>query len=53
METRREEIEADIPLGRVATVEDVAGVALFLASPDSDYLTGVTVPVAGGSWMTT
>lgn len=53
METRRAEIEAEIPLGRVAAVEDVAGVALFLASPDSDYLTGVTVPVTGGSWMST
>ena len=53
MEERRSEIEADIPLGRVATVEDVAGVALFLASDDADYLTGVTIPVTGGSWMTT
>jgi NAD(P)-dependent dehydrogenase (short-subunit alcohol dehydrogenase family) len=31
----------------------VAGVALFLASPAADYLTGVTIPVAGGSWMWT
>jgi NAD(P)-dependent dehydrogenase (short-subunit alcohol dehydrogenase family) len=53
METRRAEIEADIPLGRVASVEDVAGAALFLASPDSNYLTGVTIPVAGGSWLST
>lgn len=53
MESRRAEIESDIPLGHVATVEDVAGVALFLASSDSDYLTGITIPVAGGSWMTT
>jgi 3-oxoacyl-[acyl-carrier protein] reductase len=53
MESRRAEIEADIPLGRVASVEDVAGVALFLASTDSDYLTGITIPVAGGSWLST
>lgn len=53
MEERRAEIVADIPLGRVASVEDVAGVALFLASPDADYLTGITIPVAGGSWLTT
>ena len=46
-------LTADIPLKRTATVEDVAGVALFLASPAADYLTGVTIPVAGGSWMTT
>jgi NAD(P)-dependent dehydrogenase (short-subunit alcohol dehydrogenase family) len=46
-------LTADIPLGRIATIEDVAGVALFLASPAADYLTGVTIPVAGGSWMWT
>jgi len=48
-----EALTADIPLGRIATVKDVAGVALFLASPAADYLTGITIPVAGGSWMWT
>lgn len=47
------EILASIPLGRIASVEDVAGVALFLASPYADYLTGITIPVAGGSWLST
>ncbi len=47
------EILASIPLGRIASVEDVAGVALFLASQDADYLTGITIPVAGGSWLST
>ena len=46
-------LAADIPLGRIATVEDVAGVAVFLASSAADYLTGITIPVAGGSWMST
>jgi NAD(P)-dependent dehydrogenase (short-subunit alcohol dehydrogenase family) len=36
------------PLGRLATPEDQARAALFLASPDADYLTGVIMPVDGG-----
>jgi NAD(P)-dependent dehydrogenase (short-subunit alcohol dehydrogenase family) len=39
------------PLGRIAHGEDVARVAAFLASDQADYLTGLSVPVAGGSWM--
>jgi NAD(P)-dependent dehydrogenase (short-subunit alcohol dehydrogenase family) len=46
-------LTADIPLKCNATVEDVAGVALFLASPAADYLTGITIPITGGSWMST
>jgi 3-oxoacyl-[acyl-carrier protein] reductase len=47
----RAEIEAQIPSGRVGTVDDVAGVILFLASPMADYLAGVTVDINGGSWF--
>ena len=39
---------ATVPLGRAGTPADVAGVALFLASPDSDYVTGQTINVDGG-----
>ncbi len=53
METMAEEIVSQIPLGRIASVEDVAGVALFFASKDADYLTGTTMLVAGGSWLST
>jgi 3-oxoacyl-[acyl-carrier protein] reductase len=53
METLGAQITADIPLGRIATVDDVAGVAVFFASDAANYLTGITIPVAGGSWMTT
>src|SRR5215471_16401315 len=38
----------NIPLKRLGTAEDVAGVAAFLASPDADYITGNTVLVDGG-----
>ena len=39
------------PLGRLGSPNDVAGVALFLASPDSDYLTGQAINVTGGMVM--
>jgi glucose 1-dehydrogenase len=39
---------ANIPLGRMGTPEDVAGVALFLASDDGAYVTGSTYFVDGG-----
>ncbi|MBM3251430.1 MAG: 3-oxoacyl-[acyl-carrier-protein] reductase [Candidatus Omnitrophica bacterium] len=37
-----------IPLNKMGTPKDVAGVCLFLASPDSDYITGQTIVVDGG-----
>lgn len=39
---------ATIPLGRLATAEDVAGTAVFLASDDAKFLNGVELPVDGG-----
>ena len=46
-----EERSREIPLGRAALGTDVAVVAAFLASAESDYLTGLSIPVAGGSLM--
>jgi NAD(P)-dependent dehydrogenase (short-subunit alcohol dehydrogenase family) len=40
------------PLGRIGTPEDIAGVALFLASRAGAYVTGATIPVDGGIAMT-
>lgn len=40
-----------IPLGRLETPEDVAGVVSFLASPDAAYLTGQSIVVDGGMWF--
>jgi NAD(P)-dependent dehydrogenase (short-subunit alcohol dehydrogenase family) len=51
LEKNGAEILAQIPLARPATVADVAGVILFLASPMADYLNGVTIDVNGGSWF--
>ncbi len=40
--------ELAIPLGRGEQPSDVAGVVAFLASPDSDYMTGQAINVDGG-----
>lgn len=40
--------EERIPMGRVGTPEDVAKVALFLVSEDSQYVTGAVIPIDGG-----
>jgi meso-butanediol dehydrogenase/(S,S)-butanediol dehydrogenase/diacetyl reductase len=40
-----------IPLGRAATVDDVAKAAAFLASSQSDYMTGQAINIDGGFLM--
>jgi 3-oxoacyl-[acyl-carrier protein] reductase len=44
----RKQIEAITPLGRIGQVDDIAPAAVFLASPDSGWITGETLRVAGG-----
>jgi 3-oxoacyl-[acyl-carrier protein] reductase len=41
-------VEAQVPLGRAGTVEDVAGAVAFLASSDADYITGQVLELHGG-----
>jgi len=41
--------QARIPLGRLATPEDIARVALFLASDAASYVTGAIIPMDGGT----
>ena len=45
---RREKALTKIPLGRFGTVEEMAGVALFLASPMAGFVTGQTIVADGG-----
>jgi NAD(P)-dependent dehydrogenase (short-subunit alcohol dehydrogenase family) len=44
-----DDIQARIPLGRVAQPEDIANLALFLASDKAAYLTGAIIPMDGGA----
>jgi NAD(P)-dependent dehydrogenase (short-subunit alcohol dehydrogenase family) len=46
---RREERLGEVPLGRLATAEDVANAALFLASDEATFINGVAFPVDGGT----
>ncbi len=48
---KRAEVEAGVPAGRFATPDDITGMAVFLASPDSDYIVSQTYNVDGGQWM--
>jgi NAD(P)-dependent dehydrogenase (short-subunit alcohol dehydrogenase family) len=40
-----------VPAGRMGTAEDLTGMAVFLASRDSDYVVAQTYNVDGGNWM--
>jgi len=46
-----EDLKKSIPLGRFGQPEDIANLALFLASPMSDYITGEVIRADGGMAM--
>jgi 3-oxoacyl-[acyl-carrier protein] reductase len=50
-ENVKEDMKKTIPLGRFGTIDDVANAVLFLASPDSGYITGQVMHVNGGMYM--
>ncbi|OAS14395.1 SDR family NAD(P)-dependent oxidoreductase [Paenibacillus oryzisoli] len=45
---RYPQVTSRIPAGRWGTPEDLQGIAVFLASPASSYITGTVIPVDGG-----
>jgi len=50
-DAQREALLGQIPLGRLGLAEDVAAAVRFLASPAASYITGATLPVNGGMYM--
>ena len=50
-EQTRAALLAQVPLGRLGSVEDVAHAVAYLASPEAGYITGETLHVNGGMYM--
>ena len=48
---KKAEVAASVPAGRFAVPADLTGMAIFLASPESDYIVSQTYNVDGGQWM--
>jgi NAD(P)-dependent dehydrogenase (short-subunit alcohol dehydrogenase family) len=50
-EEDRARVEATVPLGRLATAEEVASWGVALCTPFADYITGETLTIDGGHWL--
>jgi 3-oxoacyl-[acyl-carrier protein] reductase len=50
-QAQRDELSDQVPLNRLGQVTEVAGAALFLASPAGNYITGETIHINGGMYM--
>lgn len=48
---KKREVGAAVPYGRMGTAADLTGMAIFLASPEADYIVAQTYNVDGGNWM--
>jgi len=48
---KKREVGEAVPFGRMGTAEDLTGMAIFLASPEADYIVAQTYNVDGGNWM--
>jgi NAD(P)-dependent dehydrogenase (short-subunit alcohol dehydrogenase family) len=48
LEDRGEQLTASVPLERLGAPDDMAGIAVFLASRASSFITGAVIPVDGG-----
>ena len=44
-------VGAAVPIGRMAMAQDLTGMAIFLATPEADYIVAQTFGVDGGNWM--
>ena len=48
---KRREVAEAVPIGRMGTADDLTGMAVFLASAESDYVVAQCYNVDGGNWM--
>lgn len=48
---KKREVGQAVPFGRMGVAEDLTGMAVFLASPDADYIVSQCYNVDGGQWM--
>lgn len=48
---KKKQVAAGVPYGRMGTPEDLVGMAVFLASEESNYIVAQTYNVDGGQWM--
>ena len=48
---KKRQVGVGVPYGRMGKPEDLVGCAIFLASPESDYVVAQTFNVDGGQWM--
>ena len=48
---KKRRVSAAVPFGRMAQPEEIAGMAVFLASSDADYVVAQCYGVDGGNWM--
>jgi len=48
---KKAEVGAAVPFGRMGTAQDLTGMAVFLASAESEYIVAQTYNVDGGNWM--
>lgn len=48
---KKRAVGAAVPFGRMARPDEIAGMALFLASDDADYVVAQTYNIDGGNWM--
>lgn len=48
---KKRQVGAQVPYGRMGTAQDLVGMAIFLASAESEYVVAQTYNVDGGNWM--
>jgi D-sorbitol dehydrogenase (acceptor) len=48
---KKQQVGAAVPYGRMGTAQDLTGMAIFLATPEADYIVSQCFNVDGGNWM--